>query len=83
MVWIYQLHLKEKAFKHGNCKNDPDCRYSLGTRGWRKGGIGKYLLERVVLLNGQRLPLKTEQRQCRKSSFPRYQTTPVVSFRYI
>ena len=54
MVWIWnQLHLKEKAFKHGNCKIDPYCRYSLDTRGWRKGGIGKYLLERGVLLNGQ------------------------------
>ena len=57
------MHLKEKAFKHWICKNDPDCRYSLDTRGWRKGGIGKYLLERVVPLNGQRLPLKTEQKE--------------------
>ena len=57
---------EREGFSEWNCKNDPDCRYSLDTRGWRKGGIGKYLLERVVLLNGQ--PLKTEQSQCRKSN---------------
>ena len=81
LIWN-QLHLKEKAFRNWNYRNELDHKYNLDTRGRKKGSLGTCLLEQVVPLNRHHLTLEAEQTNCCKSNkhnLSSYQNTSVIN----